>query len=138
MKKILLVEDDILDAALTIRCLQKIPVQDEIVHLRDGEDFLNYLRQAEDLHLIRLAIMDLKMPRLDGLQVLQRIHDHRSRHYFPIVVFSSSDHLQDVRRCYQLGCNAYVAKPMNPRDFRNTIVQLGNFWLNANSAPCMA
>ena len=134
MKKILLIEDDPLDAALTKRGLRSVSVENEVVHLKDGQAFLNYLRQETDPNVC-LAIMDLKMPRLDGIEVLERLQATQMKPYFPIVVFSSSSQPEDIQRCYQLGCNAYVAKPMNHRDFAAVIKQIGQFWIFTNEMP---
>ncbi|MGB3546620.1 MAG: response regulator [Saprospiraceae bacterium] len=136
MSKVILIEDDPLDAALAIRNLRKGGMQEEIVHLSDGQEFLTYLKEdPARLKNASLVMLDLKMPRFSGFDVLQAMKDDNLLGHFPIVVFSSSRDRGDVERAYALGCNAYVLKPISPTEYRSTIMQIQDFWLRTNILP---
>jgi CheY-like chemotaxis protein len=145
LKRILLVEDSPLDAELTMDALGTHNLANEVVHVRDGEEALNYLyRRAEfssrpdDLPAV--VLLDLKMPKVDGLEVLQAMKGDARLKVVPVVVMTSSREEQDLHKCYDLGVNAYVVKPVNFHEFVDAVKQLGVFWAMLNEPPpeCLA
>ena len=137
-KVILLVEDSSRDVALTRRALKKSNIVNEVVVARDGVEALDYLLGAgiyagRDMTVLpQLILLDLKMPKLDGLQVLQRIRaDERTRR-LPVVVFTSSSEEEDMVKSYDLGANSYVRKPVDFDQFLEATKQLGLYWLVLN------
>ncbi len=137
-KVILLVEDNAADEMLTLRAFRKSHVTNEIAIVRDGAEALDYLfgagahagRDASALPAVML--LDLNLPKIDGLEVLRRIRgDERTRH-LPVVILTSSNEEQDVIRGYALGCNAYVRKPVDFAQFVEAANTLGLFWLLLN------
>src|SRR2546421_11809632 len=139
-KVILLVEDNPRDEALTLRALKKSNIVNEIVIARDGVEALDYLfgtgaHAARDTsELPQFVLLDLKLPKVDGLEVLQRIRaDERTRR-LPVVVFTSSSEEEDVIRSYDLGANSYVRKPVDFERFSEAARQLGLYWLVLNQA----
>ena len=140
-KVILLVEDNPRDEALILRALRKSNVINEVVVARDGVEALDYLF-AGGAHAGRdpgvtpqVVLLDLKLPKVDGLEVLQRIRaDERTRR-LPVVVFTSSSEEEDVIRSYDLGANSYVRKPVDFEHFLEATRQLGLYWLVLNEAP---
>jgi two-component system, response regulator len=137
-KVILLVEDNPDDEALTMRALKKSGVANEIIVARDGAEALDYLfgtgpYTGRDLSAMPpLTLLDLKLPKIDGLEVLRRLrHDERTRN-LPIVILTSSKEEQDLRNCYQLGCNSYIRKPVDYEQFTESVRQLGLYWLVLN------
>lgn len=139
MKPILLVEDNPDDEALTLRAFRKNNIRNEIVVARDGVEALDYLF-ATGSHAGReggapqVVLLDLKLPRIDGLEVLRRIRaDDRTR-LIPVVILTSSREEQDLIDGYSLGCNSYVRKPVNFDEFMEAARQLGMYWLLLNEA----
>ena len=140
-KVILLVEDNPRDEALILRALRKSNVVNEVVVARDGVEALDYLfgtgaHAGRDLDVMpQVVLLDLKLPKVDGLEVLQRIRaDERTRR-LPVVVFTSSSEEEDVMRSYDLGANSYVRKPVDFEHFLEATRQLGLYWLVLNEAP---
>jgi two-component system, response regulator len=140
-RPILLVEDNADDEALTLRALQKNNIHNTIVVAHDGVEALDYLfgtgaHAGRDLGLQpQLILLDLKLPRADGLEVLRRMRaDERSK-LLPVVVLTSSKEDEDVIRSYELGANSYVRKPVNFTDFIEAVRALGLFWLLINELP---
>jgi len=140
-KVILLVEDNPRDEALTLRALRKNNVKNEIVIARDGVEALDYLlgtgdHSGRDISVMpHLVLLDLKLPKIDGLQVLERIraNDHLRR--LPVVIFTSSSEDEDLIRSYDLGANSYVRKPVDFAQFLEATKQLGLYWLIHNEVP---
>jgi two-component system response regulator len=137
-KVILLVEDNARDEALTRRALKKSNIVNEVVVARDGVEALDYLFGAgihagRDITVMpQIILLDLKLPKLDGLQVLQRIRaDERTRR-LPVVVFTSSSEEEDMVKSYDLGANSYVRKPVDFDQFLEATKQLGLYWLVLN------
>lgn len=139
--RILLVEDNDDDVALTLRALEKNNLRNGVVIARDGKEALDWLfcrgehagRNANELP--ELILLDLNLPRVDGLEVLRQIRaDDRSK-YLPVVVLTSSARDRDVVQSYQLGANSYVQKPVNFTDFIDATRQLGLYWLVLNRRP---
>lgn len=140
-KIILLVEDNPDDEALTIRAFRKNNITNEVVVARDGVEALDYLfgagkyegRDTSDLP--QVVLLDLKLPKMDGLEVLRRIRaDDRTR-YQPVVILTSSKEDQDLISGYRLGANSYVRKPVNFEEFIEAARQLGLYWLLINERP---
>jgi two-component system response regulator len=137
-KVILLVEDNPRDEALTLRALRKGNILNEIIVARDGVEALDYIfgrgkylgREVNDRP--QLVLLDLKLPKMDGFEVLGEIRgDDRTRHQ-PVVVFTSSDEEADLVRSYDLGANSYVRKPVDFDQFLEATKQLGLYWLLTN------
>jgi two-component system response regulator len=141
-KIILLVEDNPSDVGLTRRALAKSHVANELVVAEDGQDALDFLFGAgayagrEVTDLPALVLLDLKLPRVDGLQVLRQIRaDERTRR-LPVVILTTSNEEQDVAQSYDLGANSYIRKPVDFRQFAQAVEHLGLYWLVLNeSAP---
>jgi len=137
---ILLVEDNIHDAELTMRELRKHRLANNIVHVKDGEEALTFLFSAgkpgEAPHpLPKLVLLDIKMPKVNGIEVLQQIKSHELTRGTPVVILTSSNEDPDIRRCYDLGVNSYIVKPVNFERFTDAIRSLGLYWLLLNQLP---
>ena len=129
---ILLVEDNPDDEALTVMALRGVPATLEVA--RDGQEAMDYLTN-DGKALPRLVLLDLKLPRVDGLEVLRRIREDDRTRLTPVVVLTSSNAPNDVAASYRLGANSYVRKPVNFDQFSETIRQLGTYWLAVNEPP---
>ena len=130
---ILLVEDDADDEALTRRALEKNNVRNELVVARDGQEALDYLRGAP--RLPELVLLDLKLPKIDGFEVLRRLRADERTRLLPVVVLTSSNEQRDVASSYSLGANSYVRKPVDFKEFTEAARQLGLYWLLLNEPP---
>ncbi len=133
-KLILLVEDDPDHEALTIRALKKSNMANDVRVARDGEEAINLLLGPNAIKP-QVILLDLKLPKLDGLEVLKRIRENNATRTLPVVVLTSSDEERDVVRSYQLGVNSYIRKPVNFNDFAEATRQLGMYWLVLNECP---
>jgi CheY-like chemotaxis protein len=133
-KLIMLVEDDPDHEALTIRALRKSNMANEILVARDGEEAVNMLC-GPDAIKPQVVLLDLKLPKLDGLEVLKRVRERDETRLLPVVVLTSSDEERDLVRSYQLGVNSYIRKPVNFTDFAEATRQLGMYWLVLNECP---
>lgn len=132
-KSILLVEDNPNDELLTIRALKKAGIVNEIVVARDGEEAINYLFNNKALSILpQVIILDLKLPKIDGLQVLKRIREDECTKNIPVVVLTSSKEESDLMGAYNLHTNAYVQKPVDFVKFAEACQYLGMFWLLLN------
>jgi CheY-like chemotaxis protein len=134
-KCILLVEDDPDDEALTLRALRRHDLADEVVVVRDGAEALAFLYEttrAGDDQLPELVLLDLKLPKIDGLQVLKMLREDAHTRRLPVVVLSSSSEERDIARSYDLGANSYVRKPVDFAEFSEAVRQLGIYWLGLN------
>ncbi len=140
-KIILLVEDNPDDEALTIRAFRKNNIGNEVIVARDGVEALDYLFGAgkyegrDTADLPQVVLLDLKLPKLDGLEVLRRIRADERTHYLPVVILTSSKEDQDLINGYRLGANSYVRKPVNFEEFIEAARQLGLYWLLLNEPP---
>jgi CheY-like chemotaxis protein len=137
-KRILLVEDNPRDEALTLRALQKHNFQTAVVVTRDGVEALDYLLGSDDddaKPLPQLVLLDLKLPKVDGLEVLRRIRAHERTRLLPVVILTSSVEERDVLESYRLGTNSYVRKPVDFVEFTDAVRQLGLYWLLLNTMP---
>jgi CheY-like chemotaxis protein len=140
MKRILLVEDDPRDVELTLTALEEHNLANEVVVAHDGEEALDYLHCRGNFAERRdenpaVLLLDLKLPKLDGLEVLQRIKSDENFKTIPVVVLTSSREEKDMVTSYQLGVNAYVVKPVDFYEFVNAIKELGMFWAIINEPP---
>ena len=139
--EVLLVEDNPADAELTIRALRRENVANRIVHVSDGEQALDFLfcRGAYGGRSFaappRVVLLDLKMPRVDGLDVLRAIKADARTRSIPVVVMTASREEQDLVNSYQLGVNSYIQKPVDFDRFREVVRQLGLYWLIVNEPP---
>jgi CheY-like chemotaxis protein len=136
--EILLVEDNPNDAELTIRALRKQNLANRLVHLQDGEEALDFLfgtGQFKDRDIDKLPkviLLDIKMPRVDGISVLKAIKADERTRSIPVVIVTSSAMDPDIKRCYALGANSYIVKPVEFDDFAKTISELGFYWMVVN------
>jgi two-component system response regulator len=139
--EILLIEDSIHDAELTIRALRKNNVAQHILHLKDGAIALDYLFGTGQYHGRNLAnkpkliLLDLKMPKVSGLEVLEKISADLKTHKVPVVVLTSSKEHPDVERAYSLGANSYIVKPVDFESFSKVVGALGMYWILHNQLP---
>ena len=138
--QILLVEDDPKDVQLAVRALRAENLTNSIEVCRDGEEALDFLfrRGAQGErpnHHPRLILLDLKLPKVDGLQVLREIKCHAETHAIPVVILTSSREEKDLVESYKLGVNSYIQKPVDFDQFRQTIRTLGLYWLVINQPP---
>jgi two-component system, response regulator len=140
-RMILLVEDNPDDEALTLRALKKNNIGNEIVVVRDGVEALDFLfctgvyADRESHNLPQVVLLDLKLPKLDGLEVLRRIRAQESTRLLPVVILTSSKEEQDRLNGYSLGANSYVQKPVDFDQFIGAVRQLGLYWLILNEPP---
>ena len=141
MAEILLVEDNPDDVELTERAFRKSAFDDTIVVARDGIEALDYLfatgkhANRDALALPQLVLLDLKLPRLDGLQVLERIRANPSTSLLPVVILTSSVEPRDLTAAYGIGANSYIRKPVDFQEFVAAMRQLGLYWLRLNQPP---
>ena len=140
LRRILLAEDSERDAELTLAALEEYNLANEVVVVRDGADALDYLYQrgkySGDAHALPVVvILDLKMPKVDGLEVLRQMRADPKFKHVPVVMLTSSREEQDLVRSYQLGVNAYVVKPVDFQKFVESVKQLGFFWAVINEPP---
>jgi CheY-like chemotaxis protein len=140
IRRILLVEDDPQDVELTLDALAEYKLANQIAVARDGVEALEYLRR-EGEYAERTAgnpvvvLLDLKMPRLDGIEVLRRMRASAALRLIPVVVVTSSRESKDLEECYALGVNAYVVKPVRFAEFVEAVKHLGVFWALVNEPP---
>ncbi|TFF96926.1 response regulator [Candidatus Thorarchaeota archaeon] len=140
-KKILLIEDNTDDVLLTLRALQRANILNEVVVARDGVEGLDYLlcrgqyagRNAEDTPVV--VLLDLKMPRMGGLEFLQKARKEESLKLLPVVILTSSKEDRDICESYNLGANSYIQKPVDFDQFVQAIRTLGLYWLVLNVCP---
>ena len=138
--RILIVEDDPRDVELTLTALEDYKLANEVIVARDGKEALDYLycrgeyqSRASDNPAVML--LDLKLPKVNGLEVLKQIRSDEGLKMIPVVVLTSSHEEKDMMRSYQLGVNAYVVKPVDFHEFVNAVKELGVFWAIINEPP---
>jgi len=137
-KIILLVEDNPDDEALAIRALKKNHIANEVIVARDGVEAVEILHGGSRLPnwtLPELILLDLKLPKLDGLEVLRRVRSHQRTKFLPVVILTSSREDKDMVESYSLGANSYVRKPVDFVQFTEAVRQLGLYWLVLNEYP---
>jgi CheY-like chemotaxis protein len=140
LKRILLAEDDPNDVELTLSALADYHLVNEIIVARDGVEALDYVYRRgafadRPAGYPAVILLDLKMPRLDGVQVLRQLKADNATRCIPIVILTSSRESQDLQECYLLGVNAYVVKPVRFAEFIEAIKSIGMFWALINEAP---
>ncbi len=139
--EILLVEDNINDAELTIRSLKKINLANNLFHVKDGEEALDFVFARGDYtsrqtnKKPKVILLDIKMPKVDGIEVLRQIKSNELTKVIPVVIMTSSKEEQDIVTSYNLGVNGYVVKPVNFDAFAKAICDLGLYWLIVNQSP---
>jgi CheY-like chemotaxis protein len=130
---ILLVEDNPNDAELTLRALKKSDIGARLAIARDGAEALEYL--LGDRPRPKVVFLDLKLPKIDGIEVLRRVRSEERTRCLPIVVLTSSQEERDINECYKLGVNSYVVKPVEFDKFYKAVGDLGMYWLVLNKSP---
>jgi len=136
-----LVEDNSDDIDLLMRALKKNGLGNQIHVARDGEEALKYLYSLINIHaeltgvIPKIILLDLKLPKIDGVEVLRRIKSDSKLSKIPVIALTSSDEVKDIEACYKLGVNSYIVKPVDFEKFTQTINTLGAYWLLLNRAP---
>lgn len=139
-KPILLADDNPHDAELALAAMEEQRLAEKVTLCRDGSEVLDYLYRRGS-YAVRpegqptVILLDLKMPKIDGLEVLRAIKSDDLLKRIPVVIFTSSRENQDILRCYAVGANAYVVKPVEFEEFRKTVIELGLFWGTINEPP---
>ncbi len=140
--EIILVEDNPDDAALVIRALKKNNLANNLIHLKDGVEALDfifgegkYADQGPGNLNPKLILLDLKMPRINGIEVLEKVKSDPRTKIFPVVVLTSSAEDPDIKRCYDLGANSYIVKPVEFENFHKAVSDLGFYWMLHNHPP---
>jgi len=138
--EVLLVEDSTSDAEMILRVLRKNNLANRLVHLPDGAEALDFLfcegeYAGRESNLPRVILLDLKMPRVNGIEVLTRLKLDERTKKIPVVILTSSNEDPDIQVCYKLGANSYVVKPLEYNDFYQAISNLGLYWMIVNKSP---
>ena len=139
--EILLVEDSMDDAEMTIHALRKKNLANSLIHLVDGEEALDFLYgtgkfAGRDTNVKpKLILLDLKMPKVNGMEVLERVKSDESTKIIPVVILTSSKEDPDLARCYELGANSYIVKPVEFESFVEAVTELGMYWMLLNHVP---
>jgi CheY-like chemotaxis protein len=140
-KIILLVEDNPDDVALTLRAFKKSNLKNRVIVTHDGVEALDYLfctgpfADCENCLLPEVVLLDLKLPKLDGLEVLERLRSHERTRLLPVIILTSSGEQEDILSSYSLGANSYIRKPVDFTQFIDAVQQLGLYWLVLNEPP---
>lgn len=136
--EILFIDDNLDDAALTLHALKKGGVTNTIFHVKDGAEALDFMYCKGDFsnrnidRQPKLILLDLKMPKVSGIEVLEKLKSDGLHKTVPVVILTSSKEDPDVKKCYELGANSYIVKPVESVSFFNTIKDLGLFWMKIN------
>lgn len=139
--EILLVEDNMSDAELVIRALRKVNLANHLIHLKDGEEALEFLfatgqfASREKTNLPKVILLDIKMPKVDGIEVLRKVKANPATRLIPVVIMTSSKEEQDMFKSYELGVNSFVVKPVGFADFARAVSELGLYWVLTNQLP---
>jgi two-component system response regulator len=139
--EIILVEDNPNDAEMTIRALKKNHLANNLVHLSNGADALDFIFgvgtfTGRDINIKpKLILLDIKMPRVDGIDVLRKVKSDEKTKEIPIVMLTSSQEDPDIQTCYRLGANSYIVKPVEFDNFIKAVADLGLYWMVLNHAP---
>jgi len=138
---ILLIEDNPSDAEMTLRALKKNNIVNKIIHLKDGEEALDFIfctgayAERNIIEKPKVILLDLKMPKVDGIEVLRRIRADIRTKKIPVVVLTSSKEDPDIEICYELGVNSYIVKPVGFENFLKAVSEVGLYWLLLNEVP---
>ncbi|HKO12083.1 MAG TPA: response regulator [Acidobacteriaceae bacterium] len=141
LKPILLVEDSAADIELTLAALEDSHVANRVIVLRDGSEALNYLNQhyrGTDEDFPAVMLLDIKMPKVSGIEVLRSIKKSEQLHHVPVVMLTSSREGPDLNECYDLGANGYVVKPVEFSEFFEAVKALGKYWAVINEPPAQS
>jgi two-component system, response regulator len=135
--EIILVEDNVSDADLIMRSLKKNNFANSILHLQDGQEALDYFfgsieTEKKNKTFPKVILLDLKMPKVNGIEVLERLKKSELTRHIPVIIMSSSKEDSDLEKCYQFGTNSYVVKPVAFDDFIKAVSQVGLYWLLIN------
>ncbi len=139
--EILLVEDNLNDAELSLYALRKFKIANRIHHARDGAEALDYIFGSETetmrapVQIPRLILLDLKLPKVDGQEVLRKLKTNEATRAIPVVVLTSSREERDIIESYNLGVNSYIVKPIDFEQFTEAVRDVGLYWLLLNQAP---
>jgi two-component system, response regulator len=139
--EILLVEDNPHDAELTLRALRKRRLANRVLHVKDGEEAIHWLfgigsyADRDTNHKPKLVLLDLKLPKIDGLEVLRQLRAREQTKLIPVVILTSSREEQDVVESYKFGVNSYIVKPVNFDNFSEAVALAGHYWLLVNQEP---
>jgi two-component system response regulator len=138
---ILLVEDNVHEARLTMRSFEKTNLTNKVLHVTNGADALDFIfarnkyagRNPE--HRLKLILLDLKLPKISGLEVLKAVKNDVKAKVIPVIVLTSSRQQPDITACYNLGVNSYIVKPVNFESFSKAVAELGMYWMFLNEPP---
>jgi two-component system response regulator len=136
--EIILVEDNQDDATLTIRALRSQNLFNNIIHLKNGQEALDFVFNGAEFngnkfnHNPKVVLLDLKMPKVNGIEVLEQLKGNPKTKTIPVVILTSSAEDPDIKKCYDLGANSYIVKPVGFDNFSKTVVDLGLYWLVMN------
>jgi|SRR6218665_576341 len=139
--EIVLIEDNPSDAEMTMRALKKNNIGNHIIHLKDGAEALEFIfgtgtYEGRNINnKPKMILLDLKMPKVNGIEVLQRIKSDNRTKVIPVVVLTSSKEDPDIKTCYELGVNSYIVKPVDFENFVSAISSLGMYWVLLNQSP---
>lgn len=139
--EILLVEDNLSDAELVTRALRKVNLANNLVHVKDGEEALDFIfaegqyKDREMKNVPRVILLDIKMPKVDGIEVLRRVKSDPFTKSIPVVIMTSSKEELDIVKSYELGVNSYVVKPVSFNSFSKAVSELGLYWVLVNQPP---
>jgi two-component system response regulator len=142
LAEILLVEDNSDDAEMTVRSLKKVNLANNLIHVEDGQEALDYMFgkgkfEGRDISKQpKVILLDIKMPKVDGLEVLRQLKSNESTKTTPVVIMTSSGEEKDMIASYSLGVNSYVVKPVNFESFAKAVSELGLYWLLVNKTTC--
>lgn len=137
--EIILIEDNLDDAALTIRAFKSRNLYNNLVHLKNGQEAIDYIFNGAIFyekkyveHHPKVILLDLKMPKINGMEVLEKLKSDPNTKSIPVVILTSSAEDPDIKSCYRLGANSYIVKPVEFENFSKTVVDLGLYWLLLN------
>jgi two-component system response regulator len=139
--EILFAEDNIDDATLTMRALKKCGLTNPIFHVKDGAEALEFMNckgaysTRNITNQLKLILLDLKMPKVSGMEVLEQLKSNSKFKSIPVVILTSSKEDPDIKRCYELGANSYIVKPVESDNFFQTIKDLSFYWMISNQPP---
>jgi two-component system response regulator len=139
--EILLIEDNMSDAELTIRALKKHNLVNKLIHLKDGAEALDFIFAEGEFterniqNTPKVILLDLKMPKVNGIEVLKKLKADERFQSIPIVILTSSKEDPDVKTCYELGANSYIVKPVKFEEFLKAVSELGFYWMVLNQSP---
>ncbi len=139
--EILLVEDNMSDAEMTVRALKRNNIINNLVHLKDGAEALDFIfgtgqfEGRDTRNKPKVILLDLKMPKVNGIEVLRKVKANEDTRAIPVVVLTSSKEDPDVRTCYELGVNSYIVKPVGFENFSKAIAEMGLYWMLLNQSP---